>query len=394
MSSLPTILGGDPLVTTIIPFVRPKLPNLKELHDSYAEILESGMVTTGPYADKFGHDIATYLGVKYAVAVSSCTTGLVLAFQSLSLPEGSEVILPSFTFIASGIAPVWNTLKLRFVDVDPDTMNIDPEKAEAAITPNTSAILGVHQFGNPAPIERLQAIADKHQIALVYDAAHGFGASHQGRNLGGNGKFEVFSLSPTKLVIAAEGGIVATNDEMIAEHARIGRNYGNPGNYDCLFPGLNARMSELHAILALQSLAMLKEASENRNRSVSLYVERLGQIPGIRFQKIRDGDVSSYKDFTIVVDEKEFGINRVQLIEALAAEHIQSRVYYSPILHQMQAFAAYAGPNAQEELIHSLYLESHALSLPLFSDMADHEVELVCDVIARIHAHAGKIAAR
>ncbi|MEW6236518.1 MAG: DegT/DnrJ/EryC1/StrS family aminotransferase [Candidatus Omnitrophota bacterium] len=388
MDNRPAILGGDIISPHRIPFVRPSLPPLNEISEKIEEALTSGMVTTGPYAEQLGEEMAHYMGVKNAVAVSSCTTGLMLAIQALGLPEGSEVVLPSFTFIASGLGLVWNRLKLRFADVDVLTMNIDPQSAEEAITANTSAILGVHQFGNPAPIEDLQRLADRRGLRLFFDSAHGLGSWRDSKPLGGFGSVEVFSLSPTKLTIAAEGGIVATNDDDIARHVRLGRNYANPGNYDCLFPGINARMSELHAILALSSFKKLGEASQRRNQAVKLYRERLGRIPGLSFQKIAENDRSSYKDFSIVVDETEFGLTQRRLAGALLAEDIQTRIYYSPILHQMTAFRSFADKDADARLKNSLYLESHALSLPLFSDMKDDEVEIVCAAIERIHSHA------
>ena len=392
MTSLPAILGGKPITEKMLPFVRPCLPKLDDLREQYEEILRTGMVTTGPYTELFGEKVAAYLGVQYAVAVSSCTTGLLLATQSLALPEGSEVILPSFTFIASGLGPVWNRLKLRFVDVDLETMNIDPQKAEEAITSNTSAVIGVHQFGNPAPIEELQRIALKNNLALYFDSAHGFGAYHNGQRLGRYGKAEIFSMTPTKLLIAGEGGMVTTNDSSIADHIRYSRNYGNPGNYDCLYPGLNARMSEFHAIAGLHSLERLEEASLHRNKIVLYYRERLAAVPGISFQKIADNCRSSCKDFSIVIDEKEYGIGQSGLFKALQAENIQTRVYYSPILHQMKAFCSYAPANAEETLKNSIYLQTHALSLPLYSDMKEEEAGLVCVAIERLHSHAKEAA--
>lgn len=391
---LPAILGGKPVSDLPFPFVRPQLPSLGDLRDLYETILRSGMVTTGPYAEKLGEDIAHHLGTARAVAVSSCTTGLMLAVQALNLPRGSEVIVPSFTFMATALGPVWNGLRVRFVDVDRETMNIDPVRVEESINSNTSAVIGVHQFGNPAPVYALQAIAEKHGLTLMYDAAHGFGSLRKGAPLGGFGRAEVFSMSPTKLLIAAEGGIVATNDPAIAEHVRIGRNYGNPGNYDCLFSGLNARMSELHAILALQSLTRLDDSARHRNQAMQKYRERLSSIPGVGFQKIAEDDRSSLKDFSIVVDEKQFGLTQRQLEEALKAERIQTRVYYSPVLHKMQAFREFVDADLESRLPNTLYLESHALSLPMYSDIRDVEIDQICEAVARIHAHAAAIAKR
>jgi len=389
---LPSILGGKPLTDAPLPFVRPQLPSLGDLQESYQHILNNGMVTTGPFAERLGDEIRRHLGTEYAIAVSSCTTGLMLLVQALNLPKGSEIIIPSFTFMATGLGPIWNGLRIRFVDVDRDTMNIDPERVEEAITPNTSAIIGVHQFGNPAPIESLQRIAKKHNLTLLFDAAHGFGSLYQGKPVGRYGCAEAFSMSPTKLLIAAEGGIVSTNDPVIAEHIRFGRNYGNPGNYDCLYPGMNARMSELHAILALQSLSKLENAARYRNDAANKFRQRLSPIPGIGFQKIAEEDRSSIKDFSIVIDELQFGLTQRQLEEALKADHIQTRVYYRPVLHKMKAFCSFANERIESMLPNTLYLESHALSLPMYSDIQDREIEQICASIERIQAHATAIA--
>lgn len=391
MSKKPAVLGGGPICSQPLNFVRPKLPQLDELAPEYNQILSTGMVTTGPNADALGNTLAGWMGVKKAVAVSSCTTGLMLVTQALKLPQGSEVIMPSFTFMATALGPVWNQLKPRFVDVDPETMNIDPEAVEAAVNSKTSAIVGVHQFGAPAEIEKLQSIADKHALTLYFDSAHGLGSLHQGKPLGCFGRAEVFSMSPTKVMIAGEGGIVATNDETIGEAVYYGRNYANPGNYDCLFPGMNARMSEFHAILALHSFKMLEDAVTHRNRMVDYYKKQLGDIPGISFQKILEGDRSSYKDFSIVVDDEDFGLGQSELQHALKAEGIGSRVYYKPVLHEMTAFAQYAEGLSVDELENTVYLSNHALSLPLYSDMRECEVDQVCEAFHRIHKHASEI---
>ncbi len=375
-----------------LPFVRPSLPKFEDLSAPYSEILHSGIVTTGHHAERLGDVLANYLQVKYAIAVSSCTSGLLLATRALNLPEGSEVILPSFTFMASALSPVWNKLTLRFVDVDLKTMNIDVELVRQAITPNTSAIIGVHQFGTPVNVEALETLAKNHNISLYFDTAHGFGSLHYGKPLGGNGRFEVFSMSPTKLLIAGEGGIVATDDDAIGEAVYYGRNYANPGNYDCLFPGLNARMSEFHAILALNSFDMLEEAAIHRNWAVNLYKQQLGEIPGISFQHVESYDRSSYKDFTIVIDENEFGLTRDELIDALKIHNIQTRVYYKPVLHQMTAFRHFAEGISPDQFANSIYLSEHALSLPLYSDMTESEVSYACETLMKIHQNASGYA--
>ncbi|MGI6455058.1 MAG: DegT/DnrJ/EryC1/StrS family aminotransferase [bacterium] len=360
------------------------VPKLDELEESYRQAMDSRMVTTGPNAELLGTTAAELLGVDHAIAVSSCTAGLLLATQALNLPPGSEVIMPSFTFMATALGAVWNGLRPRFVDVDWRTMNIDPDRVEEAISSKTSAIFAVHQFGNPAPVERLKKIADRHGLKLLYDGAHGLGSKYRGTPVGRFGEAEVFSMSPTKLVIAAEGGLVTTNDARIAEHVRLGRNYGNPGNYDCLFPGLNARMSELHALMALRSFEKLDHAVDQRNQAVHIYSELLADIPGILIQQIHPADVCSYKDITITIEEHDFGITRDRFVQALKADGIETRVYYAPVLHKMTAFQQYHLEDDRFDLRNTLYLEKSAVSLPLYSDMTPDEVEQVCHVIRSI----------
>ncbi len=250
------------------------------------------------------------------MAVSSCTLGLLLTYHGLGLK--GEVIVPSFTFMATVHPLLWVGTEPVFVDIDPYTWNIDPAKVEAAITERTTAIVAVHNFGNPAPVAELEAIARRHGLRLIFDAAHGFGALYRGRPVGGFGDAEVFSLSPTKLLVAGEGGIVATNNDDLAEHIRVGREYGNPGDYNSDFPGLNVRLPEFNALLGLHSLGMLEENAKRRNRVAAIFRERLSQIPGLTFQRIHPQDRSSYKDFSILVDEAKFGLTRDELALALS----------------------------------------------------------------------------
>src|SRR3989344_1126517 len=176
------ILGGQPAFAQPLPITKPTIPSIAKLTSQYTQILESGMITNAGYVKEFEKQVANYLGVKEAVAVSSCTSGLMLTFKILKLK--GEVILPSFTFHATAHALVWNNLKPVFVDCLPETYNIDPAQVEKAITPQTSAILGVHIFGNPADISALEKIAKKHRLKLIFDAAHGFGSQYQGKNIG------------------------------------------------------------------------------------------------------------------------------------------------------------------------------------------------------------------
>jgi dTDP-4-amino-4,6-dideoxygalactose transaminase len=325
MGDMPAILGGVPSFQNKVNIVRPVMPDFSELSEGVQQIVQSGMVTKGQHLKAFEKAVREHLGVRHAVAVSSCTSGLMLTYRSLGLT--GDVVVPSFTFMATVSALIWSGLRPVYADVNPGTTNLDPAAAEAAITPRTSAIVAVHNFGNPAEIDALKAVADRHHLKLIFDAAHGFGALYQGQPVGGQADAHVFSLSPTKLLITGEGGIVSTNDDALAEKIIMGREYGNSGNYDSAFAGLNARMPEFNALMGLHSLARLEEAAQTRNQTADLYQEMLGMIPGVCFQEVRAMNRCSFKDLSIVFDPAEFGLTRDELAIALAPENIDTRKY-------------------------------------------------------------------
>ncbi|HMB03353.1 MAG TPA: aminotransferase class I/II-fold pyridoxal phosphate-dependent enzyme, partial [Isosphaeraceae bacterium] len=315
-------------------------PGFAQVDFGQAEVISSGMVAKGRHLREFEAALAEHLGVKHAIAVSSCTTGLMLAYKCLGLQ--GDVVIPSFTFMATASSLVWAGLRPVFGDVDAQTTNLDPAAAEAAITPETSAIVVVHNFGNPADIDAFRAIADRHGLKLIFDAAHGFGTLYRGAPVGAQGHAQVFSMSPTKLLIAGEGGLITTNDDETAEQLRFGREYGNSGNYDSAFAGFNARMPEFNALLGLKGLRGLEASARRRNEVAALYREELGCLSGLTFQEVRPGNRSSFKDFSIVVDPEAFGLTCDELAAALGAENIDTRKYYDPPVHRQTAYRRYA----------------------------------------------------
>jgi dTDP-4-amino-4,6-dideoxygalactose transaminase len=353
----------------------------------YETVLKSGMITNSSFVKEFEEKVAKYLSVKHAIAVSSCTSGLMLIMKVLGLT--GEAILPSFTFHATAHAVVWNGLKPVFVDCEANTYNIDPAEVEKAITPFTSAIIAVHIFGNPPDIEALEKIAKKHKLRLIFDAAHGFGAKYKGKNVGGFGDAESFSLSPTKLLTAGEGGIVTTNDDATAKKVRIARNYGDSGDYDPEFSGLSARMSEFNALLGIESLKMLEVNVNKRGKMVELYKQLLGKIPGLTFQKVKSGDRSSYKDFSVLINEELFGIGRDRLSEALLAENIIVKKYFYPPLHEQKAFKIYHKKNMRLDSTENI--SRNSLDLPLFSHILPEKVKCICDAVIRIRQYRDEI---
>ena len=263
-----------------VPFMRPDLPPYADVAREIEAAVASGLLTKGPHLRSLEEKVGAACGTSDAVGVSNCTSGLMLVLRAIaSFPsmhvstcacewcppacrsapaaERDEVILPSFNFLAAPAAMVWAGLRPVFVDVDPRTFTVDAAAVKAAITPRTAAILACHTFGCPCDMSALTAIAGTAGVPLVVDAAHGLGSTQDGRQVGAGGLAQVFSMSPTKLVVAGEGGVVATSCGCLADALRIGREYGNDGGYDCDRAGLNARLPELSAILGRASLARL-----------------------------------------------------------------------------------------------------------------------------------------
>lgn len=389
-ATTPAIAGGRPLFDSLLPIVQPELPAEAKYGGAaqkFQDILNSGMLTNAGRVRAFERRAAESLGVAECVAVSCCTSGLMLVLRCLGL--SGEVILPSFTFFASGHAVLWNGMEPVLVDCDPETFLIDPQEVRKAITPNTAAIMAVHTFGNPAPVEELEQIAREHGLALLIDAAHGFGTRMNGRGMGGAGNAEVFSLSPTKLLVAGEGGVVATNDPELAAKLRVARNYGDDGAYDCQVLGLNARMTEIQAELALMGLEDLESRVARRNELAALYERLLSGHPGLSFQKIRGGARPSRKDFGIVIDENEFGISRDQLHEALLRENVQTKKYFYPPLHRQKLYK----DCRRGKMDHTEAVTSRILNFPIYSSLSNEMVESIVDRILLIReALAPKLA--
>lgn len=389
-----------------VPFVRPALPPAEVLAPHIDAICRSGRLTKGPYLERFEAAAAAHLGVRHAIGVSSCTTGLMLVYRALAelaeqgcaasdrpqcptaatLPGAAsaavpgEVVMPSFTFLAGPAAVVWNGLRPVFVDVDAASTNARPEAVAAAITPRTVAISACHNFGNPCDITGLRDVALKHRLPLVIDAAHGFGAKQRGIPVGGGATAQVFSLSPTKLLVAGEGGIVATDCDCLAKLVRIGREYGNSGTYDASFSGCNGRMPEMCAATAWLGLDGLEAVATHRRSVAAGYAAGLGGLAGIAFVEVGLGDTSSHKDFSITVDPSMFGASRDDIRRALTARGIETRTYYDPPCHRQVAFRRFHDGRADLPITDRL--SARSLSLPIGPHVDGGVIGEVCETIA------------
>jgi dTDP-4-amino-4,6-dideoxygalactose transaminase len=382
----PALLGGTPAFADGLPIARPATPPLERVMERLRPSWDSGRLTNGKLVAALEEAAAERLEVPEVVAVSSCTAGLMLVLQALDPKE--SVVLPSFTFSATAHAVVWNGLRPVFAESESDTFQIDVADAEAR-SDGAGALVGTHVFGSPCRAEAMEELAATRGVPLVFDAAHCFGSRRGGRPIGGFGAAEVFSLSPTKPVIAGEGGLVATRDPALAATLRTGRDYGNPGDYNTRFAGLNARMSELHAAVALESLALLEHCLDSRLALAARYRAGFDAVPGVAPQVVADGDTSTYKDFTVSIDADQLGLSRDALRRALTAEGIETRTYFDPPVHRQTAY----GGLEPVALPRTDALAGRVLSLPMFDSLPLEVVDGVVATVAAIAAAAEEVTA-
>jgi len=378
---LPASRGGVPAFPARFRFIQPALPALQSVLAEYESVYNSGLITNANIVTRLEACVAERLQVKHCVAVSSCTSGLMLVLRGLGLT--GEIIVPSFTFFASGHVTRWNNLRPVFADCDPGTWTVDPADVERRITDETSAILAVHLYGNPCKVEALEDIARRHSLKLIFDSAHAFGSRYRGIPVGSFGDAEVFSMSPTKVLVAGEGGLVTTNDAALASAIRYMRNYGDLGAYDPAWIGMNARMAEFNAALALVGLGMVEGKIARRNYIAATYTDILSGQPGVRFQQVDRGDTHTFKDYSIHITAEAFGMTRDQLAEALLSENIETKKYFYPPLHKQTLYRPFCS-SGQLPLTQTDYVANGILSLPIYESLPDSTVTSVAETIKRI----------
>jgi len=384
--------GGRPTFGELLHVGRPNIGDRERFLTRMNDMFNRRWLSNdGPFAQELEKKIAMLLGVKHCLVMCNATVALEITACALGLQ--GEVILPSFTFIASPHSLQWQAITPVFCDIDPLTHNIDPARIENLITPRTTGILGVHVWGRACEVDKLSALAQKHKLRLMFDAAHAFGCTHQGRMIGGFGDAEVFSFHATKFFNTFEGGAVTTNNDELAEKIRGMRNFGFAGLDNVTSIGTNGKMSEASAAMGLSSLESMDEFIETNHNNYLAYAKGLAGVPGIRLINYNDKEKNNYQYIVLEIQEGEAGIDRDLLVKILNAENILVRRYFYPGCHQMEPYRSYF-PNAGLVLPETEKLTLKVLQLPTGTAVGDKEIMDICELIRFIFANAAEIRDR
>lgn len=349
------------------------------------QILDNQWLTNnGPMVQEFEKRIADHLGVKHCVAMCNGTIALEIAIRALGL-EG-EVIIPSWTFVATAHALYWQGITPVFADIDPVTHNLDPAAVRRMITPRTTGIIGVHLWGRAAPIDELQAIADEHDLKLMFDAAHAFGSTYKGRSLGRFGSCEVLSFHATKSFNTFEGGAVVSDDDDLAETMRLMRNFGFAGYDNVIHPGTNGKMIEICAAMGLVNLDGLPEVVETNKRNHAAYTEALAGVPGVSVVQYDEGERNSHH-YVVLEIGKECPASRDQIVAGLIAENVLARKYFWPGSHKMKPYRDLF-PHAGLMLPHTESLADRVIILPTGNSISIADIRKVSSVIRILGTNA------
>jgi dTDP-4-amino-4,6-dideoxygalactose transaminase len=346
---------------------QPALPPLEEYIEYLRQIWESKIITNnGPFHEQFEKSLADYLGVKYISLFSNGTLALITALQALRI--AGEVITTPFSFVATTHSLWWNNIKPVFVDIEPDQFNIDPEKIEAAITPQTTAIMPVHVYGNPCKVDEIQKIADRYGLKVIYDAAHAFGVKINGNSVLNYGDLSVLSFHATKVFNTIEGGAIICHDAKMKQRIDYLKNFGFADEVTIVAPGINAKMNELQAAYGLLQLKYIDEYINRRKYIASLYRQQLSGIKGIHFFEDIEGVRHVYPYFPILINAANYGYTRDEVYEYLKKKGIFGRRYFYPLISQ---FPTYRGlPSAKpENLPIATKVADQVICLPIYPSL-------------------------
>ncbi len=387
------ILGGKPEFEEKLHVGRPNIANREAFMARVNDMLDRKWLSNnGPYVQEFEKRIAETLGVKHCVVMCNATLALEIAARALGLH--GEVIVPGFTAAATPHSLQWQGITPVFCDIDYDTHNIDPDRVESMITPRTTGILAVHLWGRPCEVEKLQEIADRRNIKLIFDAAHAFGCTHGGKLIGGFGECEVLSFHATKFLNSFEGGAVVTNDAELAHKMTLMKVYGFEGADNVIYIGTNAKMSEVCAAMGLTSLEGLDDLIASYHTNYLQYSNCLAGLPGIKCIVYDDkAEKCNYQYLAVEVDGEMAVVSRDLLVRLLHAENVLARRHFFPGCHKMEPYRSLF-PHAGLLLPNTEKLASRIMLLPTGTSVSTDEITRVCGVIRTAVENAAEITKR
>ena len=369
----------------------PLLPPLEEFNSYLQQIWDSKWITNnGQFHQQLEKELAAYLGVEYLSLFTNGTLPLITAFQALGIREG-EVITTPYSFVATSHSIWWNGLKPVFVDIEEDTCGIDPSKIEAAITPNTVAIMPVHCYGKPCKTAEIDAIAKKHNLKVIYDAAHAFGVTQNGKSVLKVGDISTLSFHATKVYNTIEGGALICHSAEMKYHVDNLKNFGFRGETTVVAPGINSKMDEMRAAYGLLNLRQVDAAIEARKQVAKQYVEALQDVQGIKiFQPMVDSFASSpnslspcrlnYSYFPIFVDEEQYGISRDALYEKMKANNVLGRRYFYPLITDFDPYKNIPSANPANLPVANK-IANQVICLPMHHALSEEDVRRVVKCI-------------
>lgn len=361
---------------------RPNLGSRQAFLERVGDILDRRWLSNdGPYVKEFEQRVAEFLGVKHCVALCNATIALQMATRAMDLQ--GEVIIPSYTFVACAHALQWQEITPVFCDIDPQTHLIDPEQIEKLITPRTTGIMGVHLWGRGCETEALQAIADKHELQLFYDASHAFGCTIGGRKIGNFGRAEVFSFHATKFLNSLEGGAVTTNDDELADRLRMMRNFGF-SNYDQVDDiGINGKMHEISAAMGLTNLEAIDEIVAANRANYLAYEAGMDGIDGVNLLRYPASEQMNFQYIVLDVSPEDCPVSRDHLVSELHKRNVIARRYFWPGCHKMEPYRSLY-PNSHLWLQETERIAERVIVLPTGETVSPETVTQICHMIRKI----------
>lgn len=365
----------------IITVTLPLLPDLGEFNEMLKEIWESKWITNmGQFHKQLEKALAAYLHVPYVCLFTNGTLPLMTALQALRIT--GEVITTPYSFVATTHSIWWNGCKPVFVDIDPATGNLDPEKIEAAITPATTCIMPVHVYGTPCDTKRIQEIADKYGLKVIYDAAHAFGVEVYGESVLNAGDMSTLSFHATKVFNTIEGGAMVIHDEKTKKRIDYLKNFGFAGETEVVAPGINSKMDEMRAAYGLLNLKQVDDAIEARHQVAIKYREAFSKVEGIEFWDDLPGVKHNYSYFPIFVKAKKYGMTREELYFKMRDKNVLGRRYFYPLISD---FSTYRGlpSSTKDNLPVATKMAEEVICLPMHHALSDEDVQRVIDSIIK-----------